>query len=282
MTLETTQQGLQKVLKNDLQQASRLGLVPTMGALHEGHFSLLEKAVGECDRVVISIFINPTQFNNVVDLEKYPHDPQRDLDNLEKRFDNIVVFMPSTEEIYGKERIAEHFDFDGLENKMEGAYRAGHFDGVGTILSKLFHLIKPDRAYFGEKDFQQLQIVKKLVEILNLSIKIVGCPINRESSGLARSSRNERLSNKERKKATLLYRTLREAQKKFGTIPVEDIIENIKREFEKDSDFKLDYFTIANEETLEPITQIESDTQYRAFVAAFLGPVRLIDNMALN
>ncbi len=282
MTIKTTQKGLKKVLGNDLKSGIRLGLVPTMGALHEGHFSLLKKALSQCDRVVLSIFVNPTQFNNKSDLVNYPNNTASDLEKLQQHFDDIIVFMPSTEEIYGNTLTAQHFDFGGLENKMEGAFRPGHFDGVGTILSTLFHLIQPHRAYFGEKDFQQLQIVRRLVKILELPIEIVGCPIYREENGLAQSSRNERLTEVERQKAVLLYTTLSRAREEFGTIPVEDIIKNAELKFKKDSAFKLDYFTIAREDTLESVTQIENGTRYRAFVAAFLGSVRLIDNMALN
>lgn len=282
MIVKTTKKELLDVLDLKSKTTVTLGLVPTMGALHEGHFSLIDKAVEECDLVIVSIFINPTQFDNSLDLKKYPKNLDNDLRKLEKLHKELIVFTPSTSEIYGGNLKVDHFNFEGLDKKMEGAFRQGHFDGVGTVLSKFFKLIQPDRAYFGEKDYQQLLIVKKLIQFLNLPIHIVGCPISREENGLARSSRNKRLTPTEYRKATLLYKSLCKAKDEFGTKSVDDIVKTIELDFEKDLDFRLDYFTIANSKTLEPVTQIKNNTKYRAFIAAFLGDVRLIDNIALN
>ncbi len=282
MTVKTTKKELLDVLDLKNKTTSKLGLVPTMGALHKGHFSLIDQAVKECDLVVVSIFINPTQFDNSSDLEKYPKNLHNDLEKLEEFQSELIVFAPSTSEIYNGSLQVNHYDFEGLDRKMEGAFRQGHFDGVGTVLSKFFTLIQPDRAYFGEKDYQQLLIVKKLIQILNLPIQIVGCPISREENGLARSSRNERLSPTQYHKATLLYKSLCKAKEEFGTKSVAEISKAITLDFEKDLEFNLDYFTIANSKTLEPATQLKNGEKYRAFIAAFLGDVRLIDNMALN
>lgn len=282
MIIETTRKGLLKTLKQKQDTGPKLGFVPTMGALHKGHFSLIKAATTDCDLVVVSIFINPTQFDNPADLEKYPNNVKKDIDALQHQFNNLIVFTPSPNEIYDGRLEAKHYDFEGLDRKMEGAFRDGHFDGVGTILEKLFTLIKPQKAYFGEKDYQQLQIVKKLVRILDLPIEIVGCPINREETGLARSSRNKRLNTQEKEKALLLYKSLLQAKQEFGTKNAADIIEEVEAAFKKEVDFKLDYFSIADAETLEPVKTIDNNRKYRAFVAAFLGDVRLIDNIALN
>lgn len=253
-----------------------------MGALHEGHLSLVRMAAESCDTVVVSIFVNPTQFDNADDLKRYPRTLERDAAKLGEAIDEVIIFAPQVEEIYGDNPDTESFEFGELETKMEGAFRKGHFDGVGTILKKLFDMVRPSKAFFGEKDYQQLMIVKKLVEILELPIEVVGCPISREESGLARSSRNELLSEEEKEKAVLLYQSLLWARENFGIKSATGITEKIKSDFENNPSFKLDYFEIADAETLEHAELIEEDRKYRAFVAAFMGSVRLIDNMALN
>lgn len=259
-----------------------VGLVPTMGTLHQGHLSLIEKAKENCDLVVVSIFVNPTQFDNPSDLENYPKNLKEDVEILNHHFKNIIIFAPHTREIYGDHLKSEHFDFEELASKMEGKSRQGHFDGVGTILKKLFNLIQPDKAFFGKKDYQQLMIVKKLVNILEQPIEIVGCPISRERNGLARSSRNKRLSKSEREKATLLYKNLKMAQENFKKKPFDYIINKVKADFEKEINMSLDYFEIADSQTLTSKRVFEQGKKYRAFIAARVGKVRLIDNMALN
>lgn len=262
-------------------EGKSLGLVPTMGALHEGHLSLVRTALQNTDRVVVSIFVNPTQFNNSDDLEKYPRNIEKDLALLEEIGD-IWVFTPETSQLYGDGIHSEKFDFEGLESVMEGKYRNGHFDGVGTVVKRLFEIVKPDKAFFGEKDFQQLQIVKKLTQKTGLPVEIVGCPILREDSGLARSSRNERLSSQNRQKAAFIYQTLQKVKQLFGTESADYIDDWVENEFKKHPFLELEYFEIANSETLQKIAEKEKGINYRAFIAAYADEIRLIDNIALD
>lgn len=259
-----------------------IGLVPTMGALHQGHLSLLQKSCSENEITVISIFVNPTQFNNPEDLEKYPRHVDRDIEKIRTVSEDILVFAPTVEDIYEGNTTAGAFEYDGLEFQMEGAHRPGHFDGVGTIVKKLFEIVAPTNAYFGEKDFQQLQIVKKLVEKYDIPVTIVGCPIHREANGLAMSSRNERLTNEAREEASLIYKTLLEAKQKFNTQSANDVTDYVTRTFAKYPAFELEYFEIADEATLLPVKRKSSDKKYRGFIAVYINNVRLIDNIALN
>ena len=274
-----------KDLRDKLQKiwdSKNLGLVPTMGALHFGHVSLLKKAVAENQNVVVSIFVNPTQFNNPQDLEKYPKTLENDIRLISKISKNIIIFAPSVSEIYPKNVTHNHYDFVGLDKVMEGEFRDNHFNGVATIVEELFKLIRPTRAYFGEKDFQQLRIIQKLVEIKNNPVEIVGCEIVREDNFLAMSSRNERLSTSIRQKAGFIYKTLRTAKDKFGTESEQNIKDWVLKEFEQNENFRLEYFEIADEETLTPIKNRNDHLKYRAFIAVYAEEVRLIDNLALN
>lgn len=273
---------LTQLLKERRKSSDIVGFVPTMGALHEGHFSLIRQALADSDCVVVSIFVNPTQFDNPDDLQKYPKSLEQDVQKLKGVSDDLILFIPTTEEIYTNGLVSEEFDFGGLTTKMEGKYRNGHFEGVGTVLKKLFHIVQPDKAFFGEKDYQQLLIVKKLVALLKLPIAIISCPISREKNGLARSSRNRRLSDFEQEEATLLYKSLVWAKKNFGKKSPDFLIEKVKRNFELHPQLHLDYFEIADAATLEHTQEIEEDKKYRAFIAAYYGEVRLIDNIALN
>lgn len=282
MQIFKQKEALQYAIKKEKSGGKILGFVPTMGALHEGHLSLVEEALNSCDRVVISIFVNPTQFNNSGDLEKYPRTLEQDLKLLETLSPNLWVFSPTAEELYGENVVSEHFNFDGLENVMEGKFRNGHFDGVGTIVKLLFSIVTPDKAFFGEKDFQQLQIIRKMTEKAKLPVEIVGCPILREESGLARSSRNERLSSFHREKAAFIYETLLKAKELFGTKSADYIDNWVKDQFENFPHLKLEYFEIANSETLKTINKKRKGNQYRAFIAAYVDDIRLIDNIALN
>ncbi|MCL4122949.1 UNVERIFIED_CONTAM: hypothetical protein GTU68_009599 [Idotea baltica] len=226
-----------------------------MGALHKGHLSLIEKAQQKNNIVVVSIFVNPTQFDKEEDLVNYPKTVENDIKLLESVFCD-VLFLPSVEEIYSDNISSQKFDYDGLEHQMEGKFRDGHFDGVGTIVKAFFEIVAPNKAYFGEKDFQQLQIIKKMVKKNNLPVKVKGCKIFREEDGLAMSSRNARLTQKHRGAAPLIYKTLKKVQ--------------------------LEYFMIADEKSLKPIKDKESDKKYRAFIAVFAGKIRLIDNISLH
>jgi pantoate--beta-alanine ligase len=258
-----------------------IGFVPTMGALHQGHLSLIEKAKQKNDIVVVSIFVNPTQFNNIEDLEKYPKTIENDILLLTSASCDIL-FSPSVTEIYPKNVTSEKFNFEGLEHQMEGKFRDGHFDGVGTVVKALFEIITPEKAYFGQKDFQQLQIVKKMVEKHHLPVKVKGCPIFREADGLAMSSRNARLPKEQRNIAPFIYKTLQKIQQKFDTKNISEINEWLENEFKKQPLLTLEYFTIADEKTLKSAESKKANKKYRAFIAVFAGSVRLIDNIRLK
>ena len=257
-----------------------VGFVPTMGALHKGHLSLINVAQNENSIVVVSIFVNPTQFNNADDLFKYPKSLKQDIDLL-KNTSKIIVFAPSVNTVYPDGEKSESFDFNGLEFEMEGKFRSGHFNGVATVVKRLFEIVKPKNAYFGEKDFQQLQIIKNMVAKLNLPINIVSCPIFRESSGLAMSSRNARLSAPLRKEAHLIYKCLKKVKADFKKSTPSELSKYVVKTFHKKPFFKLEYFTIADAETLLQADKIEAHKNYRAFIAIFVDEVRLIDNIAL-
>ncbi|HEX9601446.1 MAG TPA: pantoate--beta-alanine ligase [Mariniflexile sp.] len=260
-----------------------LGLVPTMGALHKGHLALVKKALKNNDQVVVSIFVNPTQFDNKEDLAKYPRTLERDVELLSSiNKDAILVYAPSVDDIYEGNTVSEIFEFDGLEFEMEGKFRTGHFDGVGTIVKRLFSIIKPDNAYFGEKDFQQLAIIKKLVEKHHIPVTIVPCPISREASGLAMSSRNTRLKPDYKEAAPFIYKTLTTAKAYFGTKSANEVSQWVEKQFENHNLLKLEYFIIADASTLKTITRKTKNKKYRAFIAVYADDVRLIDNIALN
>jgi pantoate--beta-alanine ligase len=259
-----------------------LGLVPTMGALHQGHASLIKRAVSENEHVVVTIFVNPTQFDNPEDLKKYPNTLSKDLELVNNIAPKITVFAPSIQEIYDDNVVSKTYDFHGLDKVMEGEFRDDHFNGVGTIVETLLKLIKPTKAYFGEKDFQQLRIIQKLTEIEKIPVEIVPCPIVREPHGLAMSSRNERLDAPLRLKASLIYSTLKTAKEKFGTESASSLREWVSEVFQSDNDFKLEYFDITDVETLTPIQRKQENIKYRAFIAVYAAEVRLIDNIALN
>ena len=261
---------------------STIGFVPTMGALHKGHLALMQRSIKENDDTVVSIFVNPTQFNNPEDLDKYPRTLDEDVKKMRGLSDKIILYAPSVEDIYEGNTVSQPFDFDGLENQMEGKFRPGHFNGVGTIVKRLFEIVNPTNAYFGEKDFQQLQIVKKMVEKNNLPVNVVGCPIFREDDQLAMSSRNERLTTEERKEAAIIYKTLTEAKEIFQTETPKETIEFVENSFKNNERFDLEYFVIADESTLLPIDHKGKDKKYRAFIAVFVNSIRLIDTISLN
>ena len=261
---------------------NKIGFVPTMGALHLGHLTLLKASVAENDTTVISIFVNPTQFNNPDDLNKYPRNLDADIDKILSVSDKILVYAPDIFDIYGDNTKSGKFDFDGLEYQMEGKHRPGHFDGVGTIVKKLFAIVQPANAYFGEKDFQQLQIIRKLVEKLKLPIKIIQVPVFREENGLAMSSRNERLSDSERYDAAIIYKTLLQVGNIFESKTVREIKKWVENYFATNKDFELEYFEISDEKTLIPCRRKAKNKKYRAFIAVNVKGVRLIDTKALN
>lgn len=267
----------------DLQkeQNNSIGFAPTMGALHAGHISLYEEANKDNDVVISSIFVNPTQFNNPDDLEKYPRTVENDIEKLKNSKLVDAVYIPKVKDIYPNGLERKHYDFGGIENEMEGAARPGHFDGVGTVVEELFRQVRPDNSYFGEKDFQQLKIIEKLVDILNLGIKIHGVKIHRENNGLAMSSRNMRLSEAEKEASSVIYQTLKKVDDWFRVITIPEIKIRVEEIFDRD-DMVLEYFLIANEDTLKEADFFSEDENYRAFIVVNVEQVRLIDNMHLK
>ncbi len=282
MPVFVKQKELKAHLKPFLLDKTTIGFVPTMGALHQGHLSLMEESLKNNRITVVSIFVNPTQFNNPEDLKKYPRTLESDIEKINSVNPNIIVYAPSVEDIYDGNTVSTSFDYDGLEFQMEGKHRPGHFNGVGTIVKKLFEIVEPTNAYFGEKDFQQLAIVKKMVEKHHIPVNIIGCKIHREANGLAMSSRNERLSTEERTKAALIYKTLTEAKKLFSTKTASEVTNWVIRTFKKQTLFELEYFEIADEETLLPCKRKNNAKNYRAFIAVFVNNVRLIDTISLK
>jgi pantoate--beta-alanine ligase len=267
-----------KELLKSIKHKLSVGLVPTMGSLHEGHVSLIEKAYSENDEVIVSIYVNPTQFNDKEDLKKYPRNIKEDLQKL-NRFENVIVYTPENNDLYQKNESSKQYDFGSFTNLMEGKHRPGHFDGVATIIEKLFKIFNPDNAYFGEKDFQQLLLIKTLTEQLDIKTNVVGCETIREADGLAMSSRNKLMSDKERKSAKEIIKLLlwaKEVYSKFDFIQIRDEIENRSKLIDS---FKLEYFEIMNLEKFSSISKKNNET--RAFIACRIGNIRLIDNIKL-
>ena len=282
MLIFDTKEAIRVYLKSISTDETTIGFVPTMGALHLGHLSLIKESLRNNTITVVSIFVNPTQFNNPEDLEKYPRTLESDIKKIATLNDSVIVFAPSVPDIYEGQINSEHFDFGGLENQMEGKFRKGHFDGVGTIVKKLFEIVAPTYAYFGEKDFQQLQIIRKLVQKNNLLVKIIECPIFRESNGLAMSSRNERLSPIERAEAAIIFKTLTIVKSDFKQKSVAEINLFVTQVFEKHPLMTLEYFEIAEATTLLPCESKKNNIAYRAFIAVFINNIRLIDTISLN
>ena len=258
-----------------------IGFVPTMGALHRGHIELVSRSVKENDCCVVSVFVNPTQFNNASDLEKYPRDINRDAELLNKSGCNII-FAPEASEIYNSEELNNNFEFDfgGLDKVMEGKFRPGHFNGVVQIVSKLFNLVQPNKAYFGEKDFQQLAIIHRMVEILDFDVEIVDCSIVREESGLAMSSRNERLSAEQRKKAVEISKVLFESRNFVPELSPNDLKNWVVEKINAVDGLEVEYFEIANTTTLQTIASWTEPSV--GCITVFCGEVRLIDNIRYN
>lgn len=270
---------IQSFLKAKRDSGLSVGLVPTMGALHEGHLSLIRRAKKENDVVVASVFVNPVQFNNPIDLEKYPRTPEKDVALLESAGCD-AVFMPSVEEMYPV-KVTDHYDFGAIEHVMEGACRPGHFNGVAIVVRKLFEIVEPNRAYFGEKDFQQQAIIRKLVKDYNINIEIVPCDIVREKDGLAMSSRNMRLNADERAIAPMIYKVLRETVANVKTMNPAEMKAFALKKYAEIKQFDVEYVEIADETTLQSVTEWKESEHARIFVALQLGPVRLIDNLRI-
>lgn len=268
---------LSEIIGNYRSFGKSIGFVPTMGALHAGHLSLIQQCRGNDDIVVASIFVNPTQFNDKNDLKNYPKNIDNDLKLLNAEKCDLV-FCPEVEEMY-PEPDTRKFDFDGLDKIMEGAHRPGHFNGVAQIVTKFFDAVKPDAAYFGEKDFQQLAIIKHLVQSLNLPIKIVPCPIIREDDGLAKSSRNLLLGINERKSAPLIFRTLKSAGELHLTLPIKEIVNRVIAEINSNPFLSVEYFEIVDDKKLLPIYSWNIENGIVGCIAVKAGKIRLIDNI---
>jgi pantoate--beta-alanine ligase len=268
-----------RLLKN---RGNRVGLVPTMGTLHEGHLSLIRQSIAETGITVVSIFVNPTQFNDKNDLEKYPRNIKKDLDSLREllRTDDLV-FTPDVQEIYPEED-TRMFDFGHLDKIMEGAFRKGHFNGVAQVVTKLFDIVTPDRAYFGEKDYQQLVIIQQLVKQLNYPVYIVSCPIIREADGLAMSSRNQRLSASERIEAALIPKTLFQATQKTKYLEIEEVKIWVVETLNSSKLLKVEYFEIVDGSQLEPVKNWSEKGKIIGCVAVWTGQIRLIDNITFQ
>ncbi|PWJ60337.1 pantoate--beta-alanine ligase [Dyadobacter jejuensis] len=281
MHVFTTVSELQGYLQAARFNNQSVGLVATMGALHRGHISLIEAALSENEVVVCSIFVNPTQFNNPEDLVKYPRSEQEDLALLRKAGCQ-VAFVPLVSEMYPTPSILQ-MDFGPIAQVMEGKSRPGHFNGVGVVVSKLLHMIMPDRAYFGQKDLQQVAIVEQLIRDLSFSAQLVVCPTLREESGLAMSSRNKRLSDEELKLAALIYQKLAEAKNQLlSGISIPQVIASIEAYFNQIPEFRLDYFEIVDRETLQRVEGLAEGQSVALCIAIYLGDVRLIDNLVID
>ena len=278
----TTKSELTRQITACIRQGKTIGFVPTMGALHAGHAALVQKACSENEICVVSIFVNPTQFNNAEDLQKYPRTLEKDTTLLESLGVHFV-FAPTAEEMYSADEMQARFsfDFNGLDEVMEGKMRPGHFNGVVQVVSRLFELVRPTRAYFGEKDFQQLAIIRHMVEHSTLSsnfnnLKIVGCPIVREASGLALSSRNERLSDNEKQTAVAISQTLIASLEWAKTDSLEEVQKRVIDTINAIDGLEVEYFEIVDKTTLQPTTTFDNAI---GCVTVYCGPVRLIDNI---
>lgn len=259
-----------------------IGLIPTMGALHLGHASLIKKALIENEIVIVSIFVNPTQFENKDDLINYPKNIDNDIEKIKNLDSQIIIYNPTINDIYNNKLNVKNFDFGFISSELEGHFRKNHFNSVATIVEKLFNLFKPNRAYFGEKDYQQILIIKSLKIKSNLNVEIISCPIIRDNDGLALSSRNSLLTKKERKIAPIIHKSLLDVKNKIkSNQKIESIIFKIQNEFKSISPLKLEYLEIREALSLKKVNKINSQKKYRAFIAARIGKIRLIDNIEL-
>ena len=271
---------------NELREAlgavrnGKIGFVPTMGALHEGHISLVNRARKECDAVVVSVFVNPTQFNDKTDLKNYPRTPEADAAMLAEAGVEFVLF-PTVEEIY-PEPDTRVFDFGLIDKVMEGATRPGHFNGVAQVVSRLFAIVEPDKAYFGEKDFQQIAVIRAMVGQLGLKVEIVDCPIVRDSDGLARSSRNTLLDKEHREAAPHIYEVLSAAVRKVGEMLPSELSEWVVREVERNPLLKVIYFQAVDASTMQQVQTWEESERVQGCIAVQAGAIRLIDNIKLK
>ena len=257
---------------------SSIGFVPTMGALHSGHLSLIKKSLQNNKTTVVSIFINPTQFNNTADLTAYPKNLNEDCELLESLSNDIIVFVPEIQEIYKDGMLTNEYDFNGLDKYMEGEFRNNHFQAVATVVELLLDIVEPNSAYFGEKDYQQL----KIISCIKTNVNIIGCATLRDKNGLAFSSRNNRISLSSIEIASNIFKNLNFVKSNFNKLSIENLTEKITLNINLFDQMKLEYFVIADEDKLAPTTVVNVKKKYRAFIAVFVDGIRLIDNIALN
>jgi len=276
-TVYTTAHELSNVIST-AKKSGRVGFVPTMGALHDGHLSLVNKALEENTLVVVSIFVNPTQFNNASDLKNYPRTLSTDLDLLSV-FDSVIVYAPSVDDIYPKNDFFEPIDLDGLDTRLEGAFRPGHFQGVVHVVRNLFNVVQPHRAYFGQKDFQQLAIIRRMVQRLNFTVEIVSCPTHRSENGLALSSRNMRLSDQGREDALIISQTLN-YMKNLGHNETPSKVMEMGAAYFSKGNLSLEYLEIVDAESLMLLTN-QWSAHCVCCIAAYCEDVRLIDNLEM-
>jgi len=257
----------------------QVGFIPTMGCLHEGHISLIKESLKICDVTICSIFINPTQFNNTNDFQNYPTSLKEDLIKLEE-INCDIVYAPDTNDLYGQNETGKEYMFGDVTKIMEGKYRPGHFNGVATIVEKLFHIINPQKSFFGEKDLQQLQIIKKLVNQKKLNIDVIGMPTIREKNGLAKSSRNQLLSEKEKKEAAVIYRSLLYCKKNMH-LGIPTLKKHITKKLNSNKNINLEYIEFVEPEYMKKIKRFDNNKSNAICIAAYINNIRLIDNIIL-
>ena len=260
---------------------NKIGFIPTMGALHQGHISLIQKSVSENNYSVVSIFVNPTQFDNQHDLVSYPNNIENDIKLLDGISDNLILFNPDLDQIYNGKIISDVYNLGDLDKYMEGKFRKDHFQGVATVVHKLFDIVDSDNVYLGEKDFQQLRIIEELVLKSAFSLKIIRCKTIRDKNGLALSSRNKKLDISSQNIASNLFKALSFANENFNKKSIDKIYSEVESFFSVFPQIKVEYFLIADEENLKPVEVKKKEKKYRAFIAADISGVRLIDNLKL-
>ena len=282
MKVVKTIREVKKIISEQTKQDLNLGLIPTMGALHNGHLSLIERAKKNCDLIWVSIFVNPTQFNDKNDFELYPRDYLGDISKIKAISDDINIFIPHTSTIYNEKVESEKFDFGLLNKIMEAKFRAGHFNGVATIVKKLFKIFNPNFVYFGEKDFQQTTIIKKIIMDYFPKINLIVCPTLRQNNGLALSSRNKLIGEKSLNNCGIIFESLIFTKKNYLKISFSDLFEIVKEKIQKFKNFELEYFEIRDEETMNSYEKHKKKSRFRAFICVRVDGIRLIDNLLLN
>lgn len=281
MIITTNKIELGKIIASEREKGKSIGFVPTMGALHQGHISLISHSKKQSDFTVCSIFVNPNQFNDKADLERYPRMPEKDAVMLEKGGCDLL-FLPDVAEVYPEED-KRVFEFGNLDKILEGAHRPGHFNGVAQVVSRLFDLVKPDKAFFGLKDYQQLLVIKHLTRLLDFKIEVVACPILREPDGLAMSSRNMLLKPEERKAAALIPTLLNTAkQQLLNGVSIGEIKQNALQQLAQNPLYKLDYLELCDAKDLSPLTSLNKQGASIILIACYVGKIRLIDNLEIN